>query len=353
MPGEVHGVFMAINLHAFGHAIVMIGVIGIAARITGPHIPFGLPLGDPFGQHFSGAAALRDAKGKDAGLKRIGHAGHRANKRHSVGRIGDRAVDDFADPAGAQQRHPRHGVLDIPFKPLKIVWIKLKAKVFGQRIRGVGPMGFAVPLIGAKVEPVLFLTQIIAAVHIAQQRQFMALLGAPGFKLGNFIGEHILVAHHHHRHRAPAIGFEPLANALGVIARGIDHIFTADIAFVGLDDPFAVLARHPSCGRKAQYFCPQITRTLGQCLGQLRRINIAIIGIIKRALQIMGFNERIAVFDLVHRKDIKVHSLIAAHAFGAFKFLHPLFGMGQPDRAGDMIIHRIIHRCAKPAVQLG
>ena len=181
----------------------------------------------------------------------------------------------------------------------------------------------------------------------------MALLRAPGFKLGNFIGEHILVAHHHHRHLTPAIGFEPLADALGVITGCIDHEFTAYIALIGLDDPFAVFARHPCCGGKAQYFCPQITRAFGQRLGQLRRINIAIIGIIKRAVKIMGFNKRIAVFDLVHREDIKVHSLRAAHAFGAFKFLHPLFGMGQPDRAGDMIIHRIIHRRAKPAVQLG
>ena len=73
----------------------MIGVIGIAARIAGPHTTFCLPLGDLFGQHFSGGAALRDAKSKDADFKRVGHAGHQANKRHSVGRIGDRAVDDF------------------------------------------------------------------------------------------------------------------------------------------------------------------------------------------------------------------------------------------------------------------
>ena len=181
----------------------------------------------------------------------------------------------------------------------------------------------------------------------------MAMLGAPGLKLGDFVGEHVLVAHHHHRHRAPAIGFEPLANALGVITGCIDHEFTADIAFVGVDDPFAVLARHPCCGRKAQYFCPQIARALGQRLGQLRRINIAIIGIIKRAVKIMGFDERIAVFNLIHCQYVQIHPLRTPHAFGAFKFLHPLFGMRQPDRAGDMIIHRIIHRLAKPAIQLG
>ena len=95
MPGKMHAIFMAIDFHTFLHAIIWICVISVAPRIARPHIPFGLAFGQPFSQHFAGAAALRDAKGKDAGLKRVGHAGHWPDQRHSIWRVGDGPVDYF------------------------------------------------------------------------------------------------------------------------------------------------------------------------------------------------------------------------------------------------------------------
>ena len=112
------------------------------------------------------------------------------------------------------------------------------------------------------------------------------------------------MTHHHHRHRAPTIGFEPFANPLGVVPGSIDHKFTADIALVSLHDPIVPVAQHPCRRRETQDFCPQIPCSFGQRLGQLCGINIAIIGIIQRAVQIMGFDKRIAIFDLIYRKNI-------------------------------------------------
>jgi hypothetical protein len=90
------------------------------------------------------------------------------------GRIGDRAVDHLGQPALASKRHPGHGVVDVPFQPFQIVGEKLKAEILGHRVIGRRPMRAAGVLIGAKVEAHLFLPQVIAAVHIAQQRQLVA-----------------------------------------------------------------------------------------------------------------------------------------------------------------------------------
>ena len=94
--GEVHGVFVAIDLHRLLIAVILIGVVRVAPRIDRPHVPLGLTLGDPFGQNLTGAATLRDAKGKHAGLKGIRHARHRPDQWQTVGRVGDRAIDDAA-----------------------------------------------------------------------------------------------------------------------------------------------------------------------------------------------------------------------------------------------------------------
>jgi hypothetical protein len=103
------------------------------------------------------------------------------------------------------------------------------------------------------------------------------------FQLGDLLGEQILVAHHHHRHGAPAIGLEPFADALGVIARGVDDDLAADRALFGLDDPFAPFTAHAGRGAEAQDLRAHVARALGQRLGELRRVDVAIVGIVERA----------------------------------------------------------------------
>ena len=43
----------------------------------------------------------------------------------------------------------------------------------------------------------------------------------------------------------------------------------------------------------------------------------------------------------------------ASHARRAFEFLHPLLRMRETDRAGDVVVHRIVDRGAEAPVQLG
>ena len=94
MPWEVHGVFIAVDFHAFGHAIFVVGVIRVAARIDGPHVPFCCAINDPFGHDLASTAALGDAEGKDTSLEGIINTRHRADQWEAIWGIRDRAVDD-------------------------------------------------------------------------------------------------------------------------------------------------------------------------------------------------------------------------------------------------------------------
>ena len=274
--GKLHAIFVAIGLAPLGQTIVGVGIIGEAARVAGPHVPFRRPFGHPFGQHLASPPGLGDSECENTGFKGVLHPRHRPDQRVAIGRIGDRTVDDLGYPRRAEQRHPRHRISHVPFQPVQIIGIKLEREILGQGVIRRHPMGAAVAFIGAKVEAGLFLPQVIARVHIPQQRQFVANLFRPGLDLCNRFAEQILMAHHHHRHPAATERDEPLTDPLGIIARRVHHDVAGDIAACGVDHPFILNPRHPGGGGMAQNGRPPIPRTLGQGLGQLRRINVAI-----------------------------------------------------------------------------
>ena len=284
---EMHRIFMAIGLKRLGEGKVVIGIGGVAARVDIPHVPLRFALRDPFGHHFARTAPLRDPEGKTMRLKGVRDARHRAEHRQAIGRIGDRPVDDPSDAALAQERHPPHRVFDIPFQPVQIVGVELKAEIFGHRILGGDPMRFAVALIGAKVQTVLVLPQVIGAVHIADHRHLMALLGGPSGEFGDVFGQEILMAHHHRRHAAAPMGAEPFADPLRVIAGSVDHLLAADIALFGMDDPFAPIAIYAGGGGKAVNLPPCLPRAFGKGLGQLCRVDVPIQGVPQPARKVM------------------------------------------------------------------
>ena len=211
-------------------------------------------------------------------------------------------------------------------------------------------MGAAVAFIGAKVQAMLFLPQVKGTVDIAQQRQLAMGLGVV-LQFRDRFGQEILVAHHRHRHGAATIGPEPFTDLLGIISGSIDHLLAGNIAFVGMHDPARSRLCHARGRGKAQYLRAPSPRPFGQSLRQLRGINIAIIGVVQSPRQIMGFQKRIAGFQVRDLHHLQRHTLRPAHATRPLKLLHPLFGMPQPDRPGDMIIHRIVDFSGQPAIQ--
>ncbi len=273
---KMHRVFMAIGLKRFGQGIIVIGIAGVTARVGSPHVPLCFAVHDPFRQNFARPSTLRDAKGKTVPLKRVFDAGHGAKQRQPIGCIRNGAVDVAPHTSSAKGRDARHRVLDIKFQPFQIVWIQLKRKVLGHRIFGCDPVCFAVSLVGTKVQAVFILAQVIADVDVTEDRQFVALFLGPSRDFGDFIGQEILMRHGHHWDGAPTKGLKPFTDALRVITCAVGDILTANVTFVGLNDPLVSVA-FDTHGR-AEPFNPraQITCAFGHGLGQLCRVDVTI-----------------------------------------------------------------------------
>ncbi len=192
-------------------------------------------------------------------------------------------------------------------------------------------MRLTVPLIRAEVQTILVLAQIVRCIDIAEQWHFAIVLLSPCCELRDFFGKEILVAHHHHRHRTPAVRPKPLADALRVVSSGIDDIVTSDIAVIRVNNPLVTITGYARCGTHPHDLSTQITRSLGHRLGQLCRINIAVQRVPQAAREIMRLGKRMFFFDVRQRHDFHVDPLISAHPSYALKLLHTRFAMCEAD----------------------
>ena len=346
---KVHGVFVAIDLDRLGAGVVLVGPRAEAARVAGPHVPLGAAVDHPLGQHLAGAACLGDAEGEDAALEGVFDARHRADQRVAVRGVRDRAVDDAAEARLGEHGDAGDGVLEIPFQPLEVVGEELEGEVVRDRVVRRGPAGAAVALVRAEVEAVLLLAEVVGGVDVAQERQ-LAALGLRPLLHGRHGVEHdVLVLHRHRGHLAA----EEPADLAGAVAGGVDDVLTADRALAGLDHPFAALAAHPGDRAEADDGLAEVAGALGQRLGELGRVDVAVMGVVEAAGEVVGLEEGITRLQIVRRADLDLHALVAAHALDALELLHARAGMGEADRAGDMVVDRVVHRLRQPAVELG
>ena len=161
------------------------------------------------------------------------------------------------------------------------------------------------------------------------------------------------MAHHHHRHGAPSEGLEHLADPLRIIPRTVGDILAADISLLGFDDPFVPIP--VNAGHRAEPLDPasRLARTLGQSLCELRRVNVTVERVPHSACKVVRFHERVVLLQLFRRTDVHLQPLIPTHRSHFLELLHPLLGMRQPDRAGDVIVHRIVDILAQRTVHRG
>ena len=163
---EMDCVFVAVDLHCFAVTVILVSVVSVTTGIDGPHVPLGFTFGNPFGQHLTSAAALSYTKGKYTPFISVFNTRHRAHQRQAIRRIWNWTIDHPANPLRAQDRYPCHGILNIPLQPLQIIWIELETEIFRHWIFWSDPMGFAIALIGAKVQAIFILTKIIRRIDI-------------------------------------------------------------------------------------------------------------------------------------------------------------------------------------------
>ena len=297
---------------------------------------------------FPGSSGLRDPEREDARLEGVRDPGHRPDERIAVRGVRDRAVDDAAHPALAEKRHPRHRVLDVPLEPFEVVGVELEGEVLRHRIVRGDPMGLAVSLVGAEVEPVLLLAQIPRRVHVPEQGELAARLPAPRLELGDRLGEEVLVRHGDHRNGAP----EHRAHLAPPVAGRVDDVLAAHLPLRGRDDPLAALPAYARHGAESDDPGAEVTGPLRERLGELGRIDIAVVGVVERTREIVGLEEGVTLPQLLQRTDPDLHALVAAHPHHPFEFAHAVVRVRKADRAGDVVVHGVVDFLGEPPVEL-
>ena len=346
--GEVHRVLVAVDLPRLRKGVVLIGMVHEPAGVAAPHVPFGTAVGHPLRKHLAGAPRLRDPEGEDARLEGVRDPGHRPDERVAVRGVGNRAVDDAAHPALAEQGHPGDRVLHVPLEPFEVVGIELEGEVLGHRIVRGHPVGAAAALVGAEVQPELLLAEIPGRVHVPEQGEPAARLPAPRLELGDRFGEEVLVRHGHHRNAAP----EHRADLAPPVAGRVHDVLATHLPLRSRDHPLAAVPANARHGTESDHPGAEVARALREGLGELGRIDISVAGVVERTGEIVGLEEGVAIPQLLRRADPHVHALVAAHPHHPLELHHALVGMGEADGPGDVVVHGVVDFVGEPSVEL-
>ncbi len=137
----------------------------------------------------------------------------------------------------------------------------------------------------------------------------------------------------------------------GTIPCRVNHIFTANFASRCGQYPLAIFPAHRCHRTKTDDFLSLVTGAFCQSLSQLRRINISIERIPLAAIEIMRFKEWMNVLHFLVRHLNKFNAHLPSHTFDMAELFHALARMCQTNCAGHMVVHRIVDKFAKLAIQ--
>ena len=208
------------------------------------------------------------------------------------------------------------------------VQVLLEELVFRLGIGAIDIAGWSADLVGAEQKAARLFAHIIAGVAFAQHAHFRQTGGLARLDFRVSLGDDVLVLDGNDRHVQPDHG-PGLARE---IAAGGDHMLTGDVALAGVDHPFAVrLLRDAGDGGVAINGGAQLARALGQGLGQVGGLDIAVIGMLDGADQVIGLGERPDFLDLVRGQEVDVHADGLGHARIVAILVHPVLGQSKAD----------------------
>ncbi len=144
------------------------------------------------------------------------------------------------------------------------------------------------------------------------------------------LGDDILVLDRDHRHVQPDHG----PGAAGEIAGGRNHVLAGDVALVGLHQPFAVRLLDDAGDRGlAMDGRAAGAGAAGQGLGQVGRLDIAVVGMLDGADQVIDLAQRPDFLDLGGCEEADIDADSLGHPGVIFVLVHPVLGAGQTDIA--------------------
>ena len=289
----MHGEDIGVGLLVLHFEIAARRVRPEAPRIDAHHVDGGLAFDDPFGQLPAGAAGRGDAEGMAFIEPDILEIPGRADDRRAVGRIGDGAIIDLLDADFAEGRHAGDRRLDMRRQPVEIF---LEEFVFGLGRRSVDIAAGRALLVRPEQQAAIFLAHVPGGIGLAQHAHFGQALFLALLDQGMRLGDDILVLDRDDRN----VDAQHLAGLAHEIAGRRDDVLAGDVALVGLDQPFAGGFLLDAGDRGVAIdFSAAIARTLGERLGEIGGLDIAVIGMLDGADDAVRLAERPDFLELL------------------------------------------------------
>ena len=311
----------------------------VALRVERRHVDLGLALDHHLREIVPGPARRGDPERETLRQPQVAQARRRPDQRVAVRRVADRPVEVVLQPHRLRRRKPvdhRHVLL---LDPLQVQREEIGPEALRHRVRE--PRRGAL-LVRPEDPAATLLADVPLRVGVAQHRVLGVAL-APLDERRVRLGDDILVLHRDRRN----LDAEEPRGALGVVAGGGDDMLGADLEALLAGHQVAAAVRHDPPGddplrtrpaiavdlRLAHDLDAPLPRPLGQRLGDVRRVDIAIGGMEERALQILGADQRPAVADL--RRGEKLVRDADGLGGGRIELVlvHPIGGLRHPQVA--------------------
>ena len=195
-------------------------------RVKEPAFPFCLPFDYPFSEQFAMTAPFANASAQPRNRKGIALARNRANQRHPIRGIGDRAIYNRMNARACQSWQTFENTFHIIKASIKIIGAKRHGKI---RVNAVHTKGFTALLIDANKQAFFLLARIKIITWIANNRHALFHL----LKLFYGICEEIHMLHRDNR----MLNAHHLANFICAITARIHNNLSADIPFFCMHNP--------------------------------------------------------------------------------------------------------------------
>ena len=308
--------------------------VGVGARrevaeagdVHREHVHAGVALDDPVGEREADAAALREPRHHAAGAIEVAQPRHRADQRIAVRGEGERAVDHALDAGARDRGEMGKRELEAGRDPVEVGRQELMAEVAWRRARRPR---HARLLVGADEQALAFLAGVDLGLEVDRVRQLLLALR----DLGQIVGDQVVVLHREHRQLQP----DQAADLARPEPGRVDHDLGRDAAGRRDHEPAAALLRAQlGHRREAVDLGAGLARRLGVGLGHARGVDVALVGIEQRALEMPGLDQRMAALDLVERDELALEAEQAAAGMGGLEEVEALGRAGEHDPAGQM-----------------
>ena len=317
----VDGEDVGVGLLVLALQIALGGVVPEAARLHAQHVDGRFAFDDPLGKLPAGPAGRGDAEAVALVQPKIGQPPSGADDGAAVRGVGNGAVIDLLDAHFGEGRHSVHGRLDVRGQALQVGGEEFVLHI----VRRAIDIAAGRPLlIRPQDEAAALLAQVPGAVGLAQHPHFRQPGLLPGAHLRVWFGDDELMLHRQHGH----IQADHRPGGPGVAAGGGDDVFATDVAFAGTHQPLPAAPLNGGDPSAPVNLRTRRPGALGQRLGEVRRLDVAVLGMVDGAHQTVDVTERPKLPHLLRRQEIDPHAYgagggrvlaVLVHALGAHR----------------------------------